>query len=177
MLDRTTSAPSNLHTVARGLGWFSIALGLAELAAPRTITRPLGLRGKEGLVQAYGLREIATGIGLLTSPQPAPWLWGRVGGDALDLAALATGSAGSRRRRNRRGLAIAAVLGVMALDIVSAMAASSGPSGRRRVPDYSNRRGFCDRPERMRGAARNAPIPKDMRIPDALRPYTSRRPS
>ncbi|RAI43402.1 cyclase dehydrase [Rhodoplanes roseus] len=175
MLDRTRMPVSPAPTaLARGLGWFSIALGLAELAAPRTITRTLGLRGQEGVVQAYGVREIATGIGLLASRQPAPWLWGRVGGDALDLATLAAGSDGSSRRRNARGLAITAVLGITALDVACAMAAGgTSASQRRRLPDYSGRRGFREVPERMRGIARNAPIPKDMRIPDLLRPYTS----
>src|SRR3954452_22927910 len=70
------------HSMARGLGWFSIGLGLAEVLAPRALTRGLGMEGNEQLVQAYGLREIATGIGILSSDQPAPWIWGRVGGDA-----------------------------------------------------------------------------------------------
>ena len=36
--------------MARGLGWFSIGLGVTELLAPGAITRPLGLRGHESLV-------------------------------------------------------------------------------------------------------------------------------
>src|SRR3954454_10064131 len=81
----------NAHSMARGLGWFSIGLGLAELLAPRALTRGLGMEGNEQIVQAYGVREIATGIGILSSNQPAPWIWGRVGGDALDIATLAAG--------------------------------------------------------------------------------------
>src|SRR3954471_18313965 len=68
--------------LARFLGWFSIGLGMAELLAPREMARLGGVR-QEGLLQAYGLREIATGIGILSSPQPAGWLWARVAGDAL----------------------------------------------------------------------------------------------
>ena len=60
------------HSMARGLGWFSIGLGLAEVLAPRALTRGLGMEGSEQLVQAYGLREIATGIGILSSDQPCP---------------------------------------------------------------------------------------------------------
>ena len=82
-----------MHTpagkLAYGLGWFSIALGAMELFATRKLTRALGMRGQERLVQAYGVREIVTGIGILTSPDPTPWLWGRVAGDALDLGTLA----------------------------------------------------------------------------------------
>jgi hypothetical protein len=38
--------------LAWALGWFSLALGALELAAPGRITRMLGLEGKEGLVRA-----------------------------------------------------------------------------------------------------------------------------
>lgn len=101
--------------LARGLGWFSIAFGMAELVAPRAITRALGLRGQEGLVQAYGLREIGTGIGILTAADPAPWIWGRVGGDALDLATVAGGLGSSKR--GGALLALAALGGVAAVDV------------------------------------------------------------
>ena len=53
------------ETMASGLGWFGIALGLAEVAAPRTLARSLGMIGSERLMSAYGLREVATGIGIL----------------------------------------------------------------------------------------------------------------
>ncbi|CAL8969965.1 hypothetical protein RHODGE_RHODGE_00550 [Rhodoplanes serenus] len=182
MLDMTRRSPrpETASGLARGLGWFSIALGLAELVAPRAITRSLGLRGQEGLVQAYGVREIATGIGLLGTRQPAPWLWGRVGGDVLDLATL-TAAGGSRRQREARGIAMAAVLGITVLDVLCAATLSGTPGratsrGRMSTPrsyGYGGRRGFRDLPERMRGAARDARIPEDMRIPKLLRPYGS----
>ena len=102
-------------TLARGLGWFSIALGVAELVAPRVMTRTLGLRGREDLVRTYGLREIGTGIGILASEDPAPWIWGRVGGDALDLATVAGGLKSSKR--NNALLALIALGGVTAIDV------------------------------------------------------------
>lgn len=175
MLDRTRSAAPTSHALARGLGWFSIALGVAEIVAPRAITRRIGLRGQEGLVQAYGAREIATGIGLLTTSQPAPWLWGRVAGDALDIATLAAGHDGSSRRRGARGMALAALVGVTALDIAAALAAGGDQRPRRRLTyGYEHRRGFHDPLNRVRGIARDATIPKDMRIPEKMRPWTSR---
>src|SRR4028118_2183053 len=82
---------SATDTLARGLGIFSIGLGIMEVAAPGALARWLGMRGQERLIQAYGLREIATGVGILASRDPTPWIWGRVGGDALDLATLAGG--------------------------------------------------------------------------------------
>ncbi|MBX9699387.1 MAG: hypothetical protein K2X74_08120, partial [Acetobacteraceae bacterium] len=57
--------------LAQGLGLFSIALGAAELLAPHAMARPLGLAGRERLIALYGLREIATGIGILATRRPA----------------------------------------------------------------------------------------------------------
>ncbi len=101
--------------LARGLGWFSIGLGIAEIVAPHAITRALGLRRQEGLMRAYGLREIGTGVGILMAEDPAPWIWGRVGGDALDLATVAGGLGSSKR--GRALLALVALGGVTAVDV------------------------------------------------------------
>ena len=76
---RRGQADSATDNLDRGLGWFSIALGLAEVAAPRKLTKALGMEGHEQLVFAYGVREIMTGIGILASRDPTPWIWGRVG--------------------------------------------------------------------------------------------------
>src|SRR3954463_14968532 len=82
----TRYVPGN--SLARFLGYFSIGLGLAEVLAPRAMARLTGVR-QEGLLQAYGLREIASGVGILSCSRPTEWLWSRVAGDALDLATLA----------------------------------------------------------------------------------------
>ena len=118
MMSRTNVSPETAHSMARGLGWFSIGLGLAELLAPRALTRGLGMEGNEQIVQAYGVREIATGIGILSSNHPAPWIWGRVGGDALDIATLATGLQQDNPKKDNVELALVAVAGVTALDVV-----------------------------------------------------------
>jgi hypothetical protein len=157
-------------SLARSLGWFSLALGAMELLAPRALTRALGVRGREELVAAYGVREIATGIGILSAADPAPWIWGRVGGDALDLTTLAAWLGG--RRRGNVLLALAAVAGVTALDVICARSLDAGRAGMRQVPrDYSDRSGLPRAPDAMRGAARDFVVPRDMRIPEALRPY------
>ena len=162
---------TSLDTLARSLGWFSLALGAAELLAPRQVTRSLGQRGYEPVAVSYGAREIATGLGILLSKDPAPWVWGRVAGDALDIATLTAGL-GNRRAKTETMLgALIAVAGVAALDIYCA----SGLSRKSRGPlpptrDYSDRSGFPQDPRAMRGRARNAERPRDMRTPDALRP-------
>jgi hypothetical protein len=161
------------HAVAHGLGWFSIALGMAEVAAPRTLTRALGMEGQESLVRAYGLREIATGAAILTAQDPKPWVWGRVAGDALDMATLGAGYRNGNEKSRTLGLALAAVAGVTALDVWCAQALGNG-TGRRSLPlrDYRDRSGFPRPPSEMRGAARDrVAIPQDMRGPEAMRPY------
>ena len=51
-------AHSGYEALAKGLGWFSIGFGLAELVAPQALCRALGPDGRETLVQVYGAREI-----------------------------------------------------------------------------------------------------------------------
>ena len=88
---RSRRSRRSADALARGLGWFSLGLGLAELIAPRLLGRALGMERQSGLLQAYGVREIATGLGILMSRDPTPWICGRIAGDALDLATLAAG--------------------------------------------------------------------------------------
>lgn len=106
--------------LADGLGWFSIALGLAEIVAPEKIAGELGMEGKEKLFRLYGFREVAKGMGILSNDKPAGWVWGRVAGDALDLATLAAGLGKDNPKRARVLAAIGAVLGVTVLDVVAA---------------------------------------------------------
>src|SRR5829696_4687718 len=44
---------STTDALARGLGVFSIALGLMEVAAPRALARFLGMEGSEALIRGY----------------------------------------------------------------------------------------------------------------------------
>src|SRR3712207_9206638 len=69
--------------LARGLGWFSIGLGLAELLAPRGVAKVAGVRGGTGLIRLMGLREIAHGVAIFAQGRPpAGAVWSRVAGDA-----------------------------------------------------------------------------------------------
>ncbi len=114
---------SGLSRRARGLGWFSLALGAAELFAPRAVARLLGARNDgrtKTTLQLAGLREIASGIGIFSQPRPAGWLWARVVGDVIDLGLLGTTLAGRKPERHKTNLATAALLGVTVLDAVTA---------------------------------------------------------
>jgi hypothetical protein len=106
--------------VARGLGYFSIALGVAELSAPGAICRAAGIAGQEGVVRAYGTREIATGVAILASHDPTPWIWGRVVGDALDIATVAAAPSNRRDGEDRRWWTVGALIAVTALDAFTA---------------------------------------------------------
>jgi uncharacterized membrane protein len=120
-LDSTgASATAADETLAQGLGWFSVGLGLAETVLPGGIARLAGVPPRRGLLRAYGARELAAGGGILSQRRPAMWLWSRVAGDVLDLASLAAAMTSRRTRRGRALLATAAVAGVTALDIVAA---------------------------------------------------------
>ena len=105
--------------LAVGLGWFSVGLGLAELAATGPLTRWLGVEEHSNLVRAYGLREIATGAAILGGSKIGPFLWGRVAGDALDLASLGAAMRDEDSHRRQLGIAIGAVVGVTLLDILA----------------------------------------------------------
>ncbi|HEX4948410.1 MAG TPA: SRPBCC family protein, partial [Blastocatellia bacterium] len=105
--------------LARGLGWFSLGLGVAEMVAPRGLARLIGLRGDHSnLFRMLGAREIASGIGLLTQRQPTAGAWSRVAGDAMDLALLGTAFTSPKANRGRLAAATAAVAGVTALDVL-----------------------------------------------------------
>lgn len=166
-------ARGTAHGLAQGLGWFSLGLGLAELIAPRRIGRTFGLEEHSSLIQAYGVREIAAGIGILAARDPTPWVWARVAGDALDAATLTMGLNERNPRRPEAAMALLAVAGVTLLDVVCARALSDARAvpPPRPLPDYSDRSGLPRPPEEMRGAARDFEVPKDMRIPEPLRPY------
>jgi uncharacterized membrane protein len=108
--------------LARGLGWFSVGLGLAEIAAPRALARAIGIDhgGRTGMtIRALGARELANGLGILTRPRAALPLWARVAGDAIDLAFLAWAFGAKRTHTERLVGAIAGVVGVAALDVLA----------------------------------------------------------
>jgi uncharacterized membrane protein len=119
-LRRNGSKRSNDEKIALGLGWFSIGLGVAEIIAPRSVAKLIGLRGNHsGLLRMLGAREITSGIGILAGRQPnANWMWSRVGGDAMDLALLGGAFRLKRSNRNKLAMATAAVAGVTALDAI-----------------------------------------------------------
>jgi hypothetical protein len=172
-LSAKAKAALSVENMARGLGWFSIALGAWELLRPRSTADATGSKSSSTLIKAYGLRELTTGIGLLTARDPEPWLWARVSGDALDLATLVTDLRSPHAKTRNTAIAIAAVLGVTVIDALCAKAAHDQAQAPQEPPrDYSDRVGMALSPEEMRGTARSSlQMPPDMQTPSALRPY------
>jgi uncharacterized membrane protein len=121
---------ANAKRLAKGLGWFSLGLGMTELLAPKFIAKISGVSERRtGLIRLYGLREIASGIGIFAQKNPAPALWARVAGDALDLTSLGIACTSPDAKRGRITFATANVLAVTALDMIAAKQLSSGNSG------------------------------------------------
>jgi uncharacterized membrane protein len=112
--------------LTRGLGWFSIGIGLAGVIAPRAFARFLGTRNHGVLFRIVGMREIASGVGILIQHRPAGWLWARVGGDIMDLVALGKVLKSKRAKPVNIAIATAAVTGVTALDLRCARELSAG---------------------------------------------------
>ncbi len=115
--------------LAKGLGWFSVGLGIAELAAPRILARAIGIdeTGRTPLaMRIMGAREIAAGLGIFAKPQRSLPVWNRVFGDMIDIAFLAYAMKAKRTNGERLVGALAMVLGVTALDIMTGTKLSMG---------------------------------------------------
>jgi len=104
-----------------GLGFFSIGLGLLEVAAPGRLAKWLGTEGKSArrLITLFGARELLAGGMLLRGPAVSTNVWNRVVGDAMDLAALGLAFGRSNRKGPVAG-ALAFVGGATVLDALTA---------------------------------------------------------
>jgi uncharacterized membrane protein len=123
--------------MSRALGVLGLGLGAAQAAQPEALGRWAGVGDSPAArdaVRLAGVRQLLTCVPLLSSDDPAPWVWARVAGDLLDLALL------GRAARNRGGdggartvLAAAAVAGVAAVDLYTAAGAfrRTEPAGER----------------------------------------------
>ena len=118
-------------TQARALGWASIGIGLAELAATKQVEDLLGIddtRERRGVLRAMGVREILSGASILIHDEPNTGLrtgvWSRVAGDALDTALLAK-AATVTKKPIQFGIVSAMVMGIGLADFLCARKLSS----------------------------------------------------
>jgi hypothetical protein len=91
---------------------------MAQLFAPQALGRLIGAGSHSCFLPLFGVREVASGIGILSSHRPAGWLWSRIVGDAMDLAFLAAASEADDAEPDRLQIAALAVAGVTALDVL-----------------------------------------------------------
>jgi len=156
------TGPSSMDStdrLARALGWFSIGLGAVELMAPGRITRALGMQGSEGLVQTYGLREIASGI-MTLSTEKQTGLKSRLAGDGLDVATLLSAFRPDNPKNHNVALALVMVGGVTLLDYIGTLSTKV-----RHTRDRGQRRSYRDRTGFPKGIAAVRGIAKEFQGP------------
>jgi hypothetical protein len=161
VIESGSSSLTGLDKLGRALGWASFGLGALELFSPKTVTRWLGMEGKEGLVRAYGVREFGAGV-MCLSTNADIGAFNRAAGDVLDLATLATAYTDDNPRRRNVGIAMAAVAAIGIADAAAGWAIRDLHRRKGPVKDFSDRSGFPKGIGYSRGKAKGA-IPDDYR--------------
>ena len=118
--DRASRASDGPEPLSRALGWFSLGLGLAQVAVPADVARLAGADPNPDtirLMRALGMRELSSGLGILSGKRTEDWVRARVAGDVMDLALLARLLAKDSSDRGRTVAAGLMVAGVTALDV------------------------------------------------------------
>ncbi len=116
----------NDEQAGRALGWTSIGLGVAEIAAPLWLSKQLGVGERQALLRALGVREVLSGVGILGSKNPTAGMWSRVVGDVLDIALLGLAAMKTKKRKVVIG-AIAAAFALAAFDVFVASRLTRSP--------------------------------------------------
>ncbi|GLK78628.1 hypothetical protein [Methylopila turkensis] len=123
----TLSTPTRrqAETFATALGWVSLGLAAVELAAPGALARRLGLSKNHQFLKGFGARELATGAGLFgwrRGRGKRVWIWARVAGDAMDVAALAPALSRDNPKRAAAFAALGVIAAVTVIDVLCAKA-------------------------------------------------------
>ncbi len=103
------------HALARALGWVSIGVGLALVAAPGPLMKAIGLGDRPSLGRFLGVRDLVLGTGLLRGQNTAAWCRARGIADASDVALIFAGMAIGAFRRDRAPIGIASGAGFSTL--------------------------------------------------------------
>jgi len=109
------------QNLARGLGLFSVGLGVVEVVFPGKIAAAIGFNNPdhEKVIRGYGAREVAAGALMLMKPDNPGGAWGRVGGDVVDLGSL-TAARPVGKQKIGFAIAVGAVLLALAIDLLAA---------------------------------------------------------
>jgi len=115
--------PERSDRLSRAIGWSSVGVGAAQIAAPAAIARAIGLDpdGRASLAaRVMGVANLAIGAGLIVRPRRGSRMWARIAGDALGVGLLALTASGQRTRDRRVVTALAASGTILALDALAA---------------------------------------------------------
>jgi hypothetical protein len=107
------------EVLAKGLGVFSLGLGLAQIIMPDQVARFIGIKPTphvSSLMRGIGLRELSVVPGIFMRQRPVGWMRSRVMGDMMDLTLLGSAINAKHVNRQRLLMTIAAVMGVTVLD-------------------------------------------------------------
>ncbi len=122
----------DIAQMAKALGWFSLGLGLAQVAAPRQVAQLIGLPGDEEdqrVMRLVGAREIASGVRHPGSGQThalvvEPSRRGCHGPGACSRSAMDS----PRTDKDRVATATLAVLGITAADLLASTRMTAEPN-------------------------------------------------
>lgn len=116
-----------LSALAAGAGMVILGLGIAQLLAPRRVSRSTGVYAHPGVVRASGAMSIASAVNIFNRGKPAPLGLARLACVALEATLLARSlsQASSQRRLGRLALTTAAVAAVSTLDMSAAVKQSA----------------------------------------------------
>ena len=123
------------------LGWLSVGLGVANLLAPRAMARMAGMPEWPAVMRVMGVRELVSGVGLLSQPDNQAWRWTRVAGDAMDLGIVGVAAASPGADHRRLAMTAMTLASIGAVDlragnpprITPSSQALAGPQGGQRV--------------------------------------------
>ncbi len=128
----TRHARDGLTIAGYGLAALSFGLGIIEIVAAKSLARRLGVPRRAGIVRAFGVRELVSGVGLVARPRASANAWARVAGDVIDLAAL---TAVLRAAGTRKGAAWGGVAFVASALVADALAGAAMRKEERRGRD------------------------------------------
>ncbi len=118
------------EALVRGIAWLSIAIGAAELLAPRRTRHAVSVGLAAWWMRLRGLRTVVGGVALLVADDKARWLHRRSMANALDVVTLLRHHDGSAGARARNAAGIVAIGSLTALDMTAARMAKQSPAAR-----------------------------------------------
>jgi uncharacterized membrane protein len=116
-----------LSPLAAGAGMVILGLGLAQLLAPRQVSRSTGVYAHPAAIRAAGAMSIASAVNIFNRGKPAPLGLARLACVALELTMLGRSvrQASSQRRLSQLAMTGAAVAAAATLDMSAAVKQSA----------------------------------------------------